>query len=65
MNRDIRLCCEMCRRVYLTRCKSVCFPKCVAGIAKWRKDGRNLVNVGFSHVTYRKNYVDMSFIYAN
>ncbi len=30
------------------------FSKCVAGIAKRRKDGQNLVNVnvGFSHVTY-------------
>ena len=56
---------EMCRCVDLTQCKSVCFPKCVAGIAKRRKDGRNFVNVGFSHVTYRKTYVDMSFIYAN
>ncbi len=30
------------------KCKSVCFPKCVAGIAKRRKDGQNLMNVGFS-----------------
>jgi hypothetical protein len=49
----------------VTRCKSVCFPKCVAGIAKRIKEGHNLVNVGFSHGTYRKTYVDMSFMYAN
>jgi hypothetical protein len=55
-----------CVDVWTSLSAKVCvFQNVSPELRKGEKMGENLVNVGFSHVTCRKNYVDMSFIYSN
>ncbi len=59
------LCWEMCRCVDLTRCKSVCFPKCVGGIWKRSNKEGKFVNQGFYVGGYSKNHVQTYYLPTN